>query len=137
VRFAEPPFKTRYFAPANLRAAAESEAYMRLITQYVENKYTLRYSGGLVPDLVHALVKGHGVYVSPVTGVSEAKLRRLYELFPIALVVECAGGRAVNPIDGEDILTRPLENCDETAGLICGTAAEVDIAKKALLGSRP
>jgi sedoheptulose-bisphosphatase len=134
VRFADPPFKTRYFAPANLRAAAESEAYMRLITKYVQDKYTLRYSGGLVPDLVHALVKGHGVYVSPVTGASEAKLRRLYELFPIALVVECAGGKAIDPSDGEDILTRSLEHCDERAGLICGVTEEVDIAKKALLG---
>ncbi|KAK1765010.1 hypothetical protein QBC33DRAFT_545499 [Phialemonium atrogriseum] len=135
VRFTDPPFKTRYFAPANLRAAAEDEAYMRLITQYVQKKYTLRYSGGLVPDVVHALVKGHGVYVSPVTGVSKAKLRRLYELCPIALVVECAGGRAVDPADGEDILSRPLEGCDERAGLICGTAEDVDIAKRALLDS--
>lgn len=133
VQLADPPFKTRYFAPANLRAAAESEKYMRLITKYMENKYTLRYSGGLVPDVVHALVKGHGVYLSPVTGASEAKLRRLYELFPIALIVECAGGKAIDPLDGEDILSRPLEDCDETAGLICGTAEEVDIAKGALL----
>ncbi|OQD73689.1 hypothetical protein PENDEC_c014G02337 [Penicillium decumbens] len=132
VRLAGPPFKTRYFAPANLRAAAESEAYMRLITQYIEKKYTLRYSGGLVPDVVHALVKGHGVYLSPVTGKSAAKLRRLYELFPIALVVECAGGKAIDPAKGEDILSRPLENCDETAGLVCGTAEEVDIVKRAL-----
>ncbi|KAJ5924322.1 sedoheptulose-1-7-bisphosphatase [Penicillium verhagenii] len=134
VRLAEAPFKTRYFAPANLRAAAESEAYMRLITQYVEKKYTLRYSGGLVPDVVHALVKGHGVYLSPVTGASEAKLRRLYELFPVALVVECAGGKAIDPSTGEDILSRTLENCDERAGLVCGTAEEVDIVRKALLG---
>lgn len=133
VQLADPPFKTRYFAPANLRAAAESENYMRLITRYMEKKYTLRYSGGLVPDVVHALVKGHGVYLSPVTGASEAKLRRLYELFPIALIVECAGGKAIDPVDGEDILSRPLENCDETAGLVCGTAEEVDIAKSALL----
>jgi sedoheptulose-bisphosphatase len=134
VQLADPPFKARYFAPANLRAAAESEAYMRLITQYMEKRYTLRYSGGLVPDVVHALVKGHGVYLSPVTGASEAKLRRLYELFPIALVVECAGGKAIDPADGKDIMSRPLENCDETAGLICGTAEEVDIARKVLLG---
>ncbi|KAJ5218024.1 sedoheptulose-1-7-bisphosphatase [Penicillium cinerascens] len=133
VQLADPPFTTRYFAPANLRAAAESENYMRLITKYMEKKYTLRYSGGLVPDVVHALVKGHGVYLSPVTGASEAKLRRLYELFPIALIVECAGGKAIDPVDGEDILSRPLENCDETAGLVCGTAEEVDIAKSALL----
>lgn len=137
LHFASPPFKTRYFAPANLRAAAESEAYMCLITQYVEKKYTLRYSGGLVPDVVHGLVKGHGVYVSPVTGASEAKLRRLYELFPIALVVECAGGRAIDSADGEDILSQPLESLDETAGLICGTAEEVETAKRALLDSHP
>jgi sedoheptulose-bisphosphatase len=134
VRFAPPPFRTRYFAPANLRAAAESPAYMRLVARYIGEKYTLRYSGGLVPDLVHALVKGHGVYISPVTGASKAKLRRLYELYPIALIVECAGGKAVDPADGRSILDRALESCDERAGLICGTAEEVDAALKALLG---
>ncbi|KAJ5161431.1 sedoheptulose-1-7-bisphosphatase [Penicillium capsulatum] len=135
LHLAEPPFKTRYFAPANLRAAAESEAYMRLITQFVEKKYTLRYSGGLVPDILHALVKGHGVYISPVTSASDAKLRRLYELFPIALVILCAGGKAVDPANGEDILSRPVMDCDERAGLICGTADEVDNVMKALLGA--
>lgn len=134
VRLAEPPFKTRYFAPANLRAAAENEKYMSLITQYVQKKYTLRYSGGLVPDVVHALVKGHGIYISPVTGASEAKLRRLYELYPIALIVECVGGRAIDPADGKDILDTPLENCDERAGLVCGTAEEVEFVKQQLLG---
>ncbi|KAK1827345.1 hypothetical protein QBC39DRAFT_334272 [Podospora conica] len=87
----------RYFAPANLRAAAEDGRYMDLVTHYIRERYTLRYSGGLVPDVVHALVKGGGVYVSPVTGGSKAKLRRLYETLPVALVVECAGGRAVDP----------------------------------------
>lgn len=135
VQLAKPPFKTRYFAPANLRAAAENEAYMRLVTHYIEKKYTLRYSGGLVPDILHALVKGHGVYVSPVTRVSDAKLRRLYELFPIALVIECAGGKAVDPVNGEDILSRPVQDCDERAGLICGTAEEVENVKIALLGA--
>ncbi|KAJ6028713.1 sedoheptulose-1-7-bisphosphatase [Penicillium herquei] len=135
VRLADAPFKTRYFAPANLRAAAESEAYMRLVTHYIEQKYTLRYSGGLVPDVVHALVKGHGIYVSPVTGASQAKLRRLYELLPIALIIECAGGKAVDPSSGEDILSRPLDNCNERAGLVCGTMEEVDFVKRTLLNA--
>jgi sedoheptulose-bisphosphatase len=129
----EPPFKTRYFAPANLRAAAEDPKYMSLITHYIQSKYTLRYSGGLVPDVVHALVKGHGVYISPVTSVSKAKLRRIYELFPVALIIECAGGKAVDPVDGTDILQRPAEDTDERAGLICGTTEDVDFAKASLL----
>jgi sedoheptulose-bisphosphatase len=126
VKFASPPFKTRYFAPANLRAAAEDERYSGLISSYISEKYTLRYSGGLVPDVVHALVKGHGVYVSPVTEASKAKLRRLYELTPLALIVECAGGRAVDPATGKDVLETDILDEDERGGLICGTKEEVD-----------
>ena len=126
----EGPFKTRYFAPANLRSAAEDDKYASLINYYIQNKYTLRYSGGLVPDVMHALVKGHGIYLSPVTGVSKAKLRRLYELAPVALIIECAGGRAIDPADGKNILERSIEDCDERAGLICGTADEVEIVRR-------
>jgi sedoheptulose-bisphosphatase len=125
--------KTRYFAPANLRAASEDSRYMALVTGYIGQKYTLRYSGGLVPDVVHALVKGNGVYISPVTAGSKAKLRRAYELLPIALIMECAGGKAIDPADGSRILDRPLVDLDETAGLVCGTAEEVDRVKAALL----
>ncbi|ORY60790.1 fructose-1-6-bisphosphatase [Pseudomassariella vexata] len=133
VQLASPPFKTRYFAPANLRAAAEDPKYMDLITHFVQNRYTLRYSGGLVPDIVHALVKGHGVYLSPVTGKSKAKLRRVYELFPIALIIECAGGNAIDPVDGSDILARPAEDTDERAGLVCGTTEDVEFVRKVLV----
>lgn len=133
VKLLDPPFKTRYFAPANMRAAAEDERYMKLINHFISQKYTLRYSGGLVPDVVHALVKGHGVYVSPVTEKSKAKLRRLYELAPIALIVECAGGRAIDAADGSRILERVIEDTDERGGLICGTVEEVEFVEKALI----
>ncbi|POS76729.1 sedoheptulose-1,7-bisphosphatase [Diaporthe helianthi] len=133
VRLSAPPFKTRYFAPANLRAAAQDERYMGLVSGYIQQGYTLRYSGGLVPDVVHALVKGHGVYVSPVTAQSRAKLRRLYELYPVALIFEAAGGRAVDPADGGRILDVVLRGTDERAGLVCGTAEEVDKVREALL----
>jgi len=126
---------TRYFAPANLRAAAEDEAYRALISHFIAERYTLRYSGGLVPDVVHALVKGHGVYVSPVTKKSKAKLRRLYELAPVALVVECAGGMAIDAATGERILSREVRDTDERAGLVCGTEEEVQSVRKRLIGS--
>ena len=126
--------KTRYFAPANLRAAAEDEKYMSLVTKYIQDKYTLRYSGGLVPDVVHGLVNGHGVYLSPVTAGSKAKLRRAFEVLPVALVVECAGGMAIDPADGRRILETPLASLDEKSGLVCGTAEEVEKVKAALLG---
>ena len=124
IRLLSPPFKTRYFAPANLRAAAENPMYMELIKILIREKYTLRYSGGLVPDIVHALVKGHGVYISPVTAASKAKLRRLYELAPVALIVECAGGKALYA-EGGRVLETAIEDTDERGGLICGTREEV------------
>ncbi|KAI3392828.1 hypothetical protein diail_5177 [Diaporthe ilicicola] len=133
VTLAGPPSKTRYFAPANLRAAGHNARYMALINGYIADGYTLRYSGGLVPDVVHALVKGHGVYVSPVTAQSKAKLRRLYELFPVALVIEAAGGKAIDPADGRRILDAVLQSTGERAGLVCGTAEEVDKVRQALL----
>ncbi|KAF2878453.1 sedoheptulose-1,7-bisphosphatase [Massariosphaeria phaeospora] len=122
---------TRYFAPANLRAAAEDEKYMNLISHFITHKYTLRYSGGLVPDVIHALVKGHGVYMSPVTGVSKAKLRRLYELAPVALIVECAGGMAVDE-QGRGVLEREIAHTEEKAGLICGSREEVEFVRRQL-----
>ncbi|CCC07097.1 hypothetical protein SMACR_01121 [Sordaria macrospora] len=135
VSYAPPPFKTRYFAPANLRSTNTHAAYAKLISHYMAEDYTLRYCGGLVPDVVHALVKGHGVYLSPVTETSKAKLRSLYELFPLALVVECCGGRAVDPVTGEDILgDKGVEGCDERGGIVCGTAEEVEYAKDVLCG---
>lgn len=124
--------KTRYFAPANLRAAAQDPAYKKLIDHFIEKEYTLRYSGGLVPDVYHSFVKGHGVYVSPVTQKSKAKLRVLYEVAPIALIVECAGGRAVDPVNGESILDKQVRDVDDRSGLVCGTADEVELAIKML-----
>ncbi|KAL0021416.1 hypothetical protein WJX79_003939 [Trebouxia sp. C0005] len=55
------------FAPANLRATAENEEYQQLVQYWMSNKYTLRYSGGMVPDVHHILTKGGGVFANPVS----------------------------------------------------------------------
>ncbi|KAL5598299.1 hypothetical protein BROUX41_003643 [Berkeleyomyces rouxiae] len=124
----EPPFKTRYFSPANLRCAAQLPTYAALINHYITSNYTLRYIGGLVPDVIHILVKGHGVYVNPVIPGAKAKLRALYELFPVALILECAGGKAVNPMDGRRMLETPAATCGDKGAFLFGTGEEVDFA---------
>ena len=45
------------FAPANLRAAADNPAYSKLVAEWLAQKYTLRYSGGMVLDVHHILAK--------------------------------------------------------------------------------
>ncbi|UKZ83773.1 hypothetical protein TrVFT333_011586 [Trichoderma virens FT-333] len=124
---------TRYFAPANLRFAADSSSYSALISSFITKKYTLRYCGGLVPDLAHILVKGHGVYVNPVAAANKAKLRRLYEILPVGLVVECAGGKAVDE-NGKDVLAKEVQGCDERGGIVFGNTDEVEEVVRALMG---
>ncbi|KAL2138690.1 hypothetical protein VTI28DRAFT_6363 [Corynascus sepedonium] len=130
--------RARNFAPANLRSAAEpgNAAYMKLIADHyiASRRLTLRYAGGLVPDITHALVAGQGVYLNPVTANNPAKLRRLYELCPIALVIECAGGAALDPVSEERVLAREMRDCGEKGGLVCGSAEEVEEAVARLAG---
>jgi len=114
------------FAPANLRATAEDEQYRRLVVDhYLARKYTLRYSGGLVPDFYHALIKGQGVFLSPVTHKSPAKLRLLYEAAALSFISARAGGGAVDQ-HGRDLLTRRIGHYDERTGLIIGSRNEVE-----------
>ncbi|KAA6423489.1 MAG: sedoheptulose-bisphosphatase precursor [Trebouxia sp. A1-2] len=108
------------FAPANLRATAENEEYQQLVQYWMSNKYTLRYSGGMVPDVHHILTKGGGVFANPVSKSASAKLRLLYEAAPLALIVEAAGG---------------LAEC-ATGSILDVTIASTDIRTMVSLGSK-
>ena len=58
--------------------------------------YRARYIGSLVADFHRNLIKG-GVFLYPGTTSSpNGKLRLLYEAFPLAYIVEAAGGAASN-----------------------------------------
>jgi sedoheptulose-bisphosphatase len=115
----------RVFAPANLRAAAAGNAaYGELVSAWMAEKYTLRYSGAMVPDVHHALAKGGGVFCSPTAAGAPAKLRLLYEVLPLAFVAEAAGG-AATAAGGEPALDRALRRHDERAGVCLGSAEEV------------
>lgn len=47
----------KVFAPANLRATADNAAYASLVQRWMQQRYTLRYTGGMVPDVHHILTK--------------------------------------------------------------------------------
>lgn len=85
---------TKLFAPANLRAVNESEGYRQLVQSWQERGFTLRYTGGMVPDVYQIFIKGNGVFSNPTTSKSPPKLRLLYESAPIARLVEIAEGMA-------------------------------------------
>jgi sedoheptulose-bisphosphatase len=84
--------ETKLFAPANLRAVNEHAGYRELVSYWESQAYTLRYTGGMVPDIYQIFIKGHGVFSNPATDISPPKLRLLYEAAPIARLMELAGG---------------------------------------------
>ncbi|KAF3520322.1 hypothetical protein DY000_02061434, partial [Brassica cretica] len=45
----------KMFSPGNLRATFDNSEYSKLIDYYVKGKYTLRYTGGMVPDVNQVL----------------------------------------------------------------------------------
>lgn len=61
-----------------------------------KNPFSARYIGSLVADVHRNLIKG-GMYMYPATtSAPNGKLRLLYELNPLAFIVEQAGGKATD-----------------------------------------
>lgn len=84
------------YSPGGLRKkySPETENFIR----YLEDKGSkLRYSGGFVPDINQILMKGKGVFMYPaLEDAPVGKLRLLFELNPMAFLIEQAGGCATN-----------------------------------------
>lgn len=75
-----------------------SGAHKALVDSFFAQGYRLRYSGGMVPDLHQILCKGGGIFSYPATAdAPNGKLRKLFEVFPFALIYEKAGGEAIAP----------------------------------------
>lgn len=125
------------FAPGNLRATSDNPRYKSLVDFWIENKYTLRYSGGLVPDVYHILLKGEGVLSNASSPSAKAKLRLLYECAPIALIIESAGGsscvcasEAAEAVDPISLLDVCVSDLDKRVGVCYGSRDEVERFKE-------
>jgi len=122
--------KGSIFSPGGLRRDWNPE-HLKFVEQLEKDGYKLRYSGGFVPDINQVLIKGGGLFSYPALKKSpNGKLRLLFELQPMAFIMEQAGGLAT---DGkEDILSLKVESVDQRAPIYIGSQAEVKMAKKFL-----
>ena len=68
------------------------QVYSDLVASWISRGFTLRYSGGMVPDVHHILAKGGGVFCNPASTAAPEKLRLVYECAPLAFIVEAVGG---------------------------------------------
>jgi len=118
------------FAPGNLRATQDNPRYAQLLDYWMTNRYTLRYTGGMVPDVYHIFAKGKGIFTNVSSEKANAKLRVLYEVAPIGLLVECAGGSAINEVRNESVLDIVIENTDQRMGVAFGGIEDVNMYKE-------
>ncbi len=104
--------------------------HKEMIDDFFKEGYRLRYSGGMVPDLHHILLKGGGIFSYPgTTDKPKGKLRMLFEVFPFAYIYEKAGGYA---IDGKNrILDLTPKHIHDTTPCFFGSKYEIDRVKEA------
>ncbi|WRC01832.1 class 1 fructose-bisphosphatase [Helicobacter pylori] len=97
---------------------------------FAEN-YRLRYSGSMVADVHHVLIKKGGMFSYP-----QKKLRKLFEVFPLALIVEKAKGEAFYFDKGvkKRLLEQSVESYHEKSECYLASPHEAQILEKYLKG---
>jgi len=126
----------KIFAPGNLRATNDSEEYRKLVVDHwIGGRYTLRYTGGMVPDVYHILIKKKGFFCNISSEKAKAKLRLLYEVAPIALIVEAAGGRSCDEKSQKSALDVVVDNLDKRMGVAYGSSGEMETFVKTMFAA--
>jgi fructose-1,6-bisphosphatase I len=122
--------KGSIFSPGGLRRDWIPE-HVKFVEQLEKDGYKLRYSGGFVPDINQIIIKKGGVFTYPALKKSpQGKLRLLFELQPMAFIMEQAGGLATD--GNQDILSVKVENINQLSPVYIGSTYEVQMAKQML-----
>lgn len=90
-----------------------------------ESEFNMRWIASLVAEAYRIMVRG-GVFLYPGDrrrGLSQGRLRLVYEAHPIAMLVEQAGGQATNCVD--PILDLSATALHQRTPLVFGSTAEV------------
>ena len=108
-----------------------SDKHANFIKGLFDEGYRLRYSGAMVSDINQILLKGGGLFSYPATKNSpNGKLRAYFEVFPLAFIIEKAGGKTS---DGKNnsLLDLEFENLHDTTPCFFGSKYEIEKLIKA------
>jgi fructose-1,6-bisphosphatase I len=98
----------------------------KFLTAAKDQEYKLRYVCSMVGDVHRTLLKG-GIFIYPGDVKSpNGKLRLLYEINPMAMLMMQAGGHAFLE-DGTDPMTITPTKHDQTLPIILGSKAQVQL----------
>ncbi len=116
----------KIFAPGNLKATIKSKAYKNILDIWITSGKKLRYSGALVTDINHILLKENGIFTYPSDEKNpNGRLRLLYEGAPLGYVLKCAGGYAKTE-NGISLFDLKVTNHHQTASFVLGSKNEVN-----------
>ncbi|WQW49509.1 class 1 fructose-bisphosphatase [Helicobacter pylori] len=103
----------------------------KALEEFFAENYRLRYSGSMVADVHHVLVKKGGMFSYP-----QKKLRKLFEVFPLALIIEKAKGEAFYFDKGvkKRLLEQSVESYHEKSECYLASQHEAQILEKYLKG---
>ena len=101
--------------------------YLKQVDKESNRPYSLRYIGTAVADIHRTLLYG-GTFLYPSDRKSpNGKLRLMYEVNPLAMLIEQAGGAAIN--GRQRVLDLVPESLHQASPLICGSPRDVEIAR--------
>jgi fructose-1,6-bisphosphatase I len=105
--------------------------YLRTPDKATGRPYSLRYSGAMVADVHRTLLDG-GLFMYPADMSDptkpKGKLRLLYEVAPMGMVVEQAGGRAST--GAERVLELKATDYHQRAAIVVGSPDDVTLAEE-------
>ncbi len=116
----------KIFAMGNLRASTERPEYKKALDYFLEKKKTLRYSGGMVPDINSILCKQSGIFTYPShSAYPKGKLRLLYECAPMAYIMNNAKASAVDEF-GKNISDIQITELHQRTSILLGSTKSVE-----------
>jgi fructose-1,6-bisphosphatase I len=87
----------------------------------------MRWTASMVADIHRIMLRG-GIFLYPQDAQSSGRLRLVYELNPIAFLIETAGGKAT---DGRhDILSLDIDDFHQRNGAVLGAREDVEEIRK-------
>lgn len=84
----------------------------------------------MVPDVYHMFAKSGGIFTNVSSEKARAKLRLLYEVAPLGLLVECAGGVTTYEYEDKSVLDLVVDHLDTRLGCCFGSKDEVQTYKQ-------
>ena len=101
----------------------------KVIDELIKLNYNARWVGSLVSDAHRTLIKG-GFFIYPKNNLNKTgKIRLIYEGYPIAYIIETAGGKSSDCCSNKSLLDLPfpLNNIHMKTGILLSSLHEYNL----------